>query len=276
MSFVDGTESYSEIKNLWITITHLPSNNSVKFKGMVTKFSDSYESKWNSEEVYGRSDPLETFQNTARMISLGWTVPAASLTEAEDNLEKCAALARYMYPVYGKGTNALVAPPLLSIKFTNLVRQIDPNKALVGRTNGFSYTPNFDADGVYDLAGELFPKTVDIELEFRVFHTHELGWSESGKWRGGKDFPYFTKDTRKDRTLAAKKVEEAKKACDDAITAQDAAHVAMTTAEANAGMNGDIDPDVFAARAEVERQQEQTKKICAAAEALIKGGGNKK
>jgi len=182
MSFT-GLESYNSSKNFWITIIHLPTSQEIKFKGVVQKFSDKYESKWNSEEVYGRSDPLETFQNTTRMISLGWSVPSATLEEAKENFNNCAKLARFMYPVYGSTTNAIVSPPLLSIKYANLVTQGNTN-ALIGRVNGFNYTPDFDADGVYDLDGEIFAKTVNIELEFRVFHTEPIGWSESDKeWR---------------------------------------------------------------------------------------------
>jgi hypothetical protein len=182
MAFTD-IGSYNSSKNFTITITHLATSKKIKFIGMVQKFSDNYESKWNSEEVYGRSDPLETFQNTTRLISLGWTVASKNLDEAKKNFNNCAKLARFMYPVYGKTTNALVAPPLLSIKYANLVTQGNKN-ALIGRVNGFNYTPDFEADGVYDLDGEIFAKTVSIELEFRVFHTEPIGWSESDKeWR---------------------------------------------------------------------------------------------
>ena len=57
-----------------IKITHLPTSEMVKFEGWVTEFQDNFSQTWNSETVYGRMDPLVTYQNTQRRISLGFDV----------------------------------------------------------------------------------------------------------------------------------------------------------------------------------------------------------
>ena len=38
------------------------------FNAFITSFSDSMTSNWNEEQVYGRPDPIGTFQNTTRKI----------------------------------------------------------------------------------------------------------------------------------------------------------------------------------------------------------------
>ena len=74
----DASDVYANKNKLFIEFYHLPSNKSVAFKGFITEWSDKFDSKYNSEEVYGRNDPIHTFQGTSREISVSWDVPAAS------------------------------------------------------------------------------------------------------------------------------------------------------------------------------------------------------
>ena len=46
-------------------ITHLATAQMVDFRAWVTEFSDQFTSNWNQESVYGRMDPLATFQHIA-------------------------------------------------------------------------------------------------------------------------------------------------------------------------------------------------------------------
>ena len=39
--------------------------------------------------------------------------------------------------------------------------------------------------------GKMFPKSVTMNCQFTVLHTHKLGWQRSN-WRGGNKFPYGT------------------------------------------------------------------------------------
>ena len=56
----------------------------VRFMAFLTQFQDQYTSDWTADTVYGRMDPIATFQGTVRTISLGWAVPAYSGEEAEN------------------------------------------------------------------------------------------------------------------------------------------------------------------------------------------------
>ena len=60
--YYDQTEFLKNEKGQNIQFYHLPSKRGVAFKAFITNFSDSYESSWNTEEVYGRMDPIATFQ----------------------------------------------------------------------------------------------------------------------------------------------------------------------------------------------------------------------
>ena len=38
--------------------------------------------------MYGRMDPVSTFQSTRRAISVSWKIPAASIAEGAENMNK--------------------------------------------------------------------------------------------------------------------------------------------------------------------------------------------
>ena len=87
-------------KRFYIQIQHLPSNESVWFKALLTQFEDQYSSDWEQEQTFGRMDPVRSFRGTQRIITLGWDVVAASLEEAEHNLTTCSTLLSMLYPSY--------------------------------------------------------------------------------------------------------------------------------------------------------------------------------
>ena len=90
-------------QRFYLEIQHLPSRQIVYFKAMLTQFEDQYTSDWNSEQVFGRMDPVRTFRGTQRIITLGWDVVAASLEEAQHNLKSCSELLSMLYPSYSGG-----------------------------------------------------------------------------------------------------------------------------------------------------------------------------
>jgi hypothetical protein len=101
----------------------------VTFKAFITSFSDNITSNWNEEQVYGRQDPIGTFQSTTRKISLGFDVPAATIAEAKSELgSDQPSVKQFMYPSYSSNTNhntttnalSLAKSPLVSIKVCKL------------------------------------------------------------------------------------------------------------------------------------------------------------
>ena len=168
-----------------ITIRHLATKKSTKFEGFVKNFSDDFVSTWNEEQVYGRMDPLATFQGTKRNISLQFDVVAGNAMEAWTNNNRLNKLIQFLYPVYESGhrsgQNPITAGPLLELKWTGLITTAGSDRGLVGFLRGVTYDPDLDA-GTFIMqnragtSAQLVPKVITIQLEFTVLHTHLMGW----------------------------------------------------------------------------------------------------
>lgn len=193
-------------KNFPLKIKHLPSGEELTFKAMVTQFEDQYSSEWNTEQVFGRMDPIRTFRGTQRIITLGWDVVAADLEEARDNMKNCGTLMAMLYPSYeGATENAsnIKSAPLFQVKFANLISsaataaQSDSiSDGVVGSIDGLVYAPDIEQDFFAEGAGVLYPQTIRLSFALTVAHTHALGWKAEEKKKQRQDnFPYFVKKT---------------------------------------------------------------------------------
>lgn len=189
-------ENYYVNKGYILTFLHIPSNRSTWFKGLVTYFSDNYQSNWNDEEVYGRMDPISTFKNTRRTISITWDVVAAHVDEAKINMQKVSLLLSMLYPVYsGEDASSITTAPLFKISFANLMHDLNGsegggiNSGIVGKLDSLNFTPNM-AEQFFDVSnGILHPQSLTISTNITVFHTHALGWNQD-KTPRNKKFPY--------------------------------------------------------------------------------------
>ena len=197
---------------------------SIEFDAFLNTFNQNFSSTWNEEAVYGRNDPLATFQGTTRKISVGWSIPAGTLANAKSNLQRCSALIQMMYPSYTTNVtknppdqsapddtssgadlgvttvnassvivldqqvlqnndNALVMSksPLIRLKYANLISNssLSGGSAKVGGLLGWmsslSWNPVLDM-GVFEAGqGQVYPKVIELSVEFNVLHEHELG-----------------------------------------------------------------------------------------------------
>ena len=232
----DYTKPY-ETAGMVVEWAHLPTSgpglsvegtNRVRFKAFVTAFSESYSSDWNQQVVYGRMDPIETFKSTRRTINLAWTVIAYGPKEANENLKKVSKLVQFLYPTYTinpgnfgvSGFGILKAPPLLRLKFMNLIQstrlgatteglskfqQVSSaeeetygavmTSGLLGRTSGFNITHELDDGVVMDEGPIAAPKRISISCTFYPIHDHGLGWNATDNQFFSPAFPYgFTED----------------------------------------------------------------------------------
>ena len=136
-----------------IKFTHLPTGEAVAFEGWVTDFSDNFGSNWNTQTVYGRMDPLATFQGTQRNISIGFDIVSDNMGQAMMNLANVNRLIQFLYPVYEQhGATAdqtvLKAGPLIGLKYTNLIASVSPaGNYLVGFMDGVTYNPDMAFGG---------------------------------------------------------------------------------------------------------------------------------
>lgn len=182
----------------------------VTFPAFLTDFSQNFEAAWNAEKVYGRMDPIATYQGTTRTVQLGFDIPSADEKDAKTNLSKTQNLVKMVYPVYKN--NTLAKPPLVRIQFANLLKSNPPtplpqktikvdntkkenskkeedksavlkedNKAksvpldygVLGWISGLSWKPNLEM-GMFSNGNELFPKVISISFTFNILHERTL------------------------------------------------------------------------------------------------------
>ena len=194
-SYIDN---YANKSGAMITISGLIASGEVSFFAFITSFSDNVTSNWNEEQVYGRQDPIGTFQSTTRKISLGFDLPAANLVEAKGNLGKVNLVKQFMYPAYSSNvknnttTNALslAKSPLVRLKFANLI-QNGSEEGLLGWIGSFSAAPVIDM-GMFNENSMFFPKVYNVSLDFTPQHEYDLGYKHDGTVIDDKftKFPY--------------------------------------------------------------------------------------
>ena len=134
ISDIPTVTTYAKSTNAILDITSVASKLSVKFPAFLTDFSQTFDAQWNTEDVFGRADPIATYQGTKRTMSLGFDVIAGSEKGAKSNLGQCRDLVKMVYPVYKKGV--LSKPPLVRIRFANLIvgAQKDPGSKTDAQT----------------------------------------------------------------------------------------------------------------------------------------------
>jgi hypothetical protein len=155
-NFADGADALAN-KGMVVTITHVPSGRSIYFKAFIMSYNETFSPDWSSETVYGRADPIYQFKNTTRNITVGLAIPAASESEAFENLAKVQALTQFLYPNYSQAgiATTISQSPLLRLGLMNLARSQkawapklthyvpDPNRPgswILGETPGTKYT----------------------------------------------------------------------------------------------------------------------------------------
>ena len=223
--FADGADDlfYNGFK---FSIVHVPSGDSVQFKAFITAFNDTYAQDWNSEQVFGRADPLYNFKQTTRRISFGFKMPAASENEAYANLAKAQKLAQFMYPNYTdvNGAKVLSQGPLLRLKIMNLAQSTtrgaatgnpDAQTLYDSYNNGgegilgwfsdvtFNYNLENSDHGAFQFLdneekskrdGTILPKLIEVSVGgFNPIHEGPLGWDANGNF--GKLSTEDQKDT---------------------------------------------------------------------------------
>lgn len=172
---------------------------SVEFLAFVSSFNDSFTSQWNTETVYGRQDPIGTFQATTRVITLGFDIVAFSREDAKNNMKNVNTLTNMLYPSYkpivgqiSSGALSLSKAPLVEMKFANLIQEDANDGFLLGWISSFSANPAIDM-GMFTEGGEsekkLFPKVYNASLTFNPQHREQLGFTPPNK-TGRANFPY--------------------------------------------------------------------------------------
>ncbi len=179
-------------QNATLIIKSMLTSDTVEFPAFLTSFNQSFSSTWNEEEVYGRMDPIATFQNTRRSISIAFDLPCTDLPAAKLALTDCNRLSQFLYPGYIKQSNAagqvISRPPLVSVKFANLISsgEGDPKEpqidGLLGYLSGLEWAPVLDMGMYTDSEGNLYPKVVSLSFTLNVLHQGVKGYDENNNF----------------------------------------------------------------------------------------------
>ena len=218
--FTDGSDAFANNRHLFLSFYHVPSGKSVFFKAFITAFNETYSSDWSSEAVYGRADPIQMFKNTTRNITLSFRAPAASTSEAYENLGRVQNLVQYLYPSYKNVQEAqtIAQSPLIRLKVMNLLKDgtgaegdsgeslptpeylnnysstnsWEADRGLLGVITSLSIAHNLEGDeGAYVIGDNtILPKMIEVTLDFSAIHEQPLGWGEDGEFSAGSSFPY--------------------------------------------------------------------------------------
>jgi len=191
-------------------VTSMVSGEFVSFDAYITDMTQTFASTWNTEDVFGRNDPIAMFQGTKRTISIALDVPSADSETAAKNLSKCAQLASFLYPGYVSNENSyskslaapeeddepesnptlravgnnMVSAPLVKVKFANLIDSMIESAGvgkggLLGYIDSYTFTPIMDA-GIFGTTGPLYPRTITISFNLNVLHQTEVGHEQQG------------------------------------------------------------------------------------------------
>jgi hypothetical protein len=202
-----------------LSFFHVPSETDVFFKAFITTFSENYSSDWTPDTVFGRTDPIYTFKNTTRNITLGWKIPADTIGEAYDNLGRVQKLAQFLYPNYadlGSNINTLSQSPLVRLKLMNLVSSgtsseyrdygsagllfdkyvsaNNPSQGLLGVITSVNINHNLenaDAGVIQTAPNTILPKLIEVSIDFKVIHESVLGWGPFEDLEAEEQFSYF-------------------------------------------------------------------------------------
>ena len=196
-----------------LRVRYLAIGKQIDLPGHLMHFKDDYSPKWKAEEVYGRMDPIITYQGTPRKVTIAWEVDAPGDVSAVV-AGRVGDLIKFLYPVYEDsgashaGTGTMTAAPLLKISMvtTRQERKIasGPDKGTTtttassfmgGKTGFIIAIDSFDiekytAAGGQDFsvkrlpAGGILPIKYTITLGGTVFHEDaKPGWV----WTSGND-----------------------------------------------------------------------------------------
>lgn len=188
----------------YIEFTHLSSGTKARFVGEVTDFKDAYTSKWEEKPVYGRMDPISTFQRTGRKISISWKIINEDALTGEANMLEIQKLIHFLYPdYYSEENNAstISGGPVLRLKFANLSNTRKSGPGLVGYLDGFTFDPDFNSSFVQAKEDSIISTVINASINFTVLHTTKLGWTK--KRRRARAFPYGHTDEQLEETEAA-------------------------------------------------------------------------
>ena len=206
---MDQTSGFANKHKLYIDIHQATIEKSVRFKAILTKFNDQYDTIIESEDQYGATEEIKSYKKVNRKIDLSWDIVASSKDEAKENMQRVSALLQMLYPLktigpYGNEYVSADGFPIFRLRFLNLVGESSlahaaaKDSGLIGFLDNVSYDINMDS-GFFQEKGKVFPQYVAFNATFWAQHPFSPpSWIVSESDKSGvafnvKSFPYGVK-----------------------------------------------------------------------------------
>jgi|TARA_R110000824_G_scaffold356028_3_gene543243 hypothetical protein len=207
MAGTDYSENlFNDEANQRIMFYHEWSGKQVAFKAFDLSYSEAITNDWEEVALPRRINRAYTWSGVLRSISLGWSMPAWDLAEAQKNLSNCTMMVRMMYPMVDSNSQITGGNPIWHLGLMNWIHHSDSEMAaskdrstmLAGFPTNFNYnivpTDGFLYDGT-----KAYPKNIKVSMGYTVLmdDTGTFGWSDAATpgtstWKGPKHFPWTT------------------------------------------------------------------------------------
>jgi len=220
-NLIDGSDALANQRDQVISFQNIRNKESVFFKAFITAFSDTYSPSFSGVEVFGRTDPIQQYKGTSRSITLAFKVPAASESEAFENLGRAGKLIQMLYPSYASVSNALTLSeaPLVRLKVMNLLSKdskfitagilatdsddtydsfysvyrssAEPDLGILGAITSCTVNHGLESEGAFpklDSTNTILPKLIEINVSFTPIHEETIGFE--GEANNTPSFPY--------------------------------------------------------------------------------------
>ena len=185
----DEILNYNE--DIIITPLHLPEVGNIIFKPYEATISRTYSSKYNAEQVYGKMDPIVTFQNVNRTLKFAFQLQPpkddnpALVTAMASNVN---LLATSLYPRYtaeSPGSPSIIkAPPFFRIRYGDVAGSFGnglEQRGLTGYITGLDIgTKKMSENWAQGNNFRILPKIYEIAFDFNVIHEKKMGWYQDG------------------------------------------------------------------------------------------------
>jgi len=180
--------------------------------------SQDFRPRFSEKDAYGRMDPIVTFQNVRRSLSINFKCQAHHIMDGPggvvNNIRNINLLTQLLYPAYyetgttinGDPLAVLGAPPFFKIRYGNYIGSFFPSgdflgdveNGLTGYFNSFGHSLGTIAKNVAfgrqgkDKGYRALPREITVRANFQVVHDQLVGWyknqfSPNGY---GHNFPY--------------------------------------------------------------------------------------
>ena len=139
----------------------------VSFNATIDSLNQSFNPSWDSSDFFGRTEGLNFYTNTERLISVGFKIIPDSIEDLPYIYKKLNWLAKLTYAEYDNEGN-FANFPIIRLKIGDLISW--KNKGLAGYFVDLTYDYN---PGEYTweiIDGLRVPQTIDVSFNFKPIH----------------------------------------------------------------------------------------------------------